>query len=80
MTPTLRQEIEMIAARLDPALRDELEKVAIRAGQVERLADELVANSMEEARLPVYVPPRGIVVQFPRRPIPVHVVGEELRS
>lgn len=80
MTPTLRQEIEQIAARLEPglappqasALRGELVQVAIRAGQMEQLADEMVADAMEKAMRPVHVPPSGVVVQFPRR-TPVEV-------
>lgn len=77
---TLRQEIQEIVARLCwplapselATIRGELIQTSIRAGELERLADELVAASIHRAQNPP-----NVVVRFPRRPIPVLAVGDE---
>lgn len=79
---TLRSEIEALTAKVRAGMAPsetavvigEMLQIAIRAGQVERLADEMVANAMEEALQP---PPAPVVVRFPeRRRVPVQIIGE----
>lgn len=62
------------------SVRLELGRLAMMTRRLERTLDEIAADGFEDARLAeaVAVPPCA-VVQFPKRPKPVLVVGETWR-